>query len=310
MENYYRIYEQVYESPTTTIANIAKNAGLPSFRVSRCLKEMYAKDILIGPYLLMKPAPNYKEYVYLLNFSNPYPTFEALEQLPQVVYCVLLSGDWNILAIMDSPLDFSKMEGFQNIVSQGMRGLSYTPKATHVTWRKGFEKVNRYIVEFVPAETERSETKPLDWGEDEWKLFQAFEHDLRKEKLPVLREIGVKRNCYLKWIKTLNDHCTIHTEFHPGGHYSSGKVYFLFSSEYRSQIRSLFSLFPASSFFTEVGDELLVLTRIAPPDIGIELFRVPKEMQKKGMIKEFRQTIFLLDYRRSRWDSRFRQSFP
>lgn len=158
---------------------------------------------------------------------------------------------------------------------------------------------------------ERSEAAPsLDWGQDEWKLYHALQHNLRKEKLPVLREIGVKQNCYQKWIRALNDHCTIHTEFHPGGHYSSGNACYLFSSEYRSQIRSLLSLFPASSFFTEVGDKLLVLTRIAPPDIGIELFRVPKEMQKKGMIKEFRQAIFLLDYRRSRWDSRFRQSFP
>lgn len=304
-EDYYRIYNEVYESPTVSVRAIAENLGLPCSTVYRYLKDMYEREILVGPYILMKPAPNYKEYVYLLNFSNPYAAFEALEQLPQVVYCAMVSGDWDIVVITDSPLNYSSLEGFQNIVDQGVRGFSYTPKVRNTTWEEGFEQTNKYIAEFVPAEKERSEAvPPLDWREDEWKLFRAFQHGLREKKIPVLREIEVRHDFYLEWMRTLNDHCTVHTEFHPRGYISSGNAYFLFSSEYGSQVRSLFSLLPVTSFFTEVGDKLLVLTNIAPPNLGIELFLIPNRMQKKGMIKESKQAAFFFDYKRNKRNSR------
>ena len=70
LEKYYRIYEQIYANPVITICDIAENTGLSRNTVSKYLHHMYANKIIVGPYLTMKPAPNYKEYLYLMNFKT------------------------------------------------------------------------------------------------------------------------------------------------------------------------------------------------------------------------------------------------
>ncbi|MGD2251273.1 MAG: HTH domain-containing protein, partial [Candidatus Methanofastidiosia archaeon] len=66
LENFYRIYEQVYHENTMSIYEIAQNAGISRNTVRKYLKKMYEQDMLQGPYLRVKPAENYTEYVYLM----------------------------------------------------------------------------------------------------------------------------------------------------------------------------------------------------------------------------------------------------
>jgi response regulator of citrate/malate metabolism len=50
LENFYRIYEQIYQDNTMSIFEIAQNTGLSRNTVAKYLEKMYEKDILKGPY--------------------------------------------------------------------------------------------------------------------------------------------------------------------------------------------------------------------------------------------------------------------
>jgi len=93
-KSYHKIYEQIYQDPRISLIDITQNTGLSRNTVSRYLQEMYSQGILIGPYLRMKPAQNYREYVYLMNFSDPFFAFKGLKGFPHVLCCAVTFGDW------------------------------------------------------------------------------------------------------------------------------------------------------------------------------------------------------------------------
>jgi len=49
MRNYFKIYQQIYEYPTMSICDISQTTGLSRNTVTKYLKEMYVKGILVGP---------------------------------------------------------------------------------------------------------------------------------------------------------------------------------------------------------------------------------------------------------------------
>ena len=77
MVNYHKIYSCVYDFPTMSVYDIALHTGLSRNTVIRYLKEMYTNGMIRGPHIRMKPALNYTEYVYLLNFQDPYKVFRG-----------------------------------------------------------------------------------------------------------------------------------------------------------------------------------------------------------------------------------------
>lgn len=295
MRDYYRIFEQIYEDPIMSFYTISVNTQLSRNTVSKYLKEMYEKDILIGPYLRMKPAVNYKEYVYLLRFTDPYTAFRELEQF-HCLYTAVTFGDWNILVITNKLLDFSQLKGFETVVDQEMRFCFYTPKVEVITWYKCFERVYEQLDRFTPGLIESKDYRLtfLHWGDTEWKLFSAFSH-IRKKVTPVLKKIGVTYETYAKWMKTLEDHCTIHTEFYPEGFKTYVCYCFLFYTDYRESVRALFSLFPATSRVIELEKNLLVFVHVTSSAVRRGLMCLIYDMATKRMIKGFRQAVVLLD---------------
>lgn len=294
-KDYYRIYEQIFGNPTISIYGLAQNTGLARNTVAEYLQEMYSQEILIGPYLKMNPARNYKEYVYLMDFENPLSTFQGLKEFPHILHCSLSFGDWNIMVTTDRNLDFSKLVGFQSIVFWGVKGFTHTPKAEYTTWGESFKKIHEKIKEFTPIQREiRERTLTyLHWGNDEWKLYHAFKSNLRQKITPTLRRIKLRYENYSKWMKTLDTHCTIQAEFYPEGYKTYMGYCFLFSCGDRSAVRSLFSLFPTSSVITEVGDHLLVFTQVPFSDNTGSLFCATYDMKTVRMIRKFSQALIL-----------------
>jgi len=186
MKNYFKIFEQIYEFPTMSLNEIAATTELSRNTVSKYLKEMYARNILVGPHLRVNPHANYKEYVYLMNFSDPWMVFKGLKGFPHVLYHAVAFGDWNTMVITNNPLDFSQLVGFQNVVYQGIRYCSYTPKPAHTTWDESLKKVCQQIAQGTPARIEYKSRKvaPLTWQEDEWKLFHIFKYNMRQKVTP------------------------------------------------------------------------------------------------------------------------------
>ena len=98
--------------------------------------------MLVGPYLEMKSCSNYMEYVYLINFSDPFFTFKGLRDIPHVVYHAITSGSWNTLVVTDRNLDFSKLVGFQSLLYQGVKVRTSTPKVECNPWDESVVRIS------------------------------------------------------------------------------------------------------------------------------------------------------------------------
>ncbi|MBU7013086.1 MAG: winged helix-turn-helix transcriptional regulator [Theionarchaea archaeon] len=205
-KSYHKIYEQIYQDPRISLIDITQNTGLSRNTVSRYLQEMYSRGILVGPYLRMKPAQNHREYVYLMNFTDPFFAFKGLKGFPNVLCCAVTFGDWNIMVVTNRLLDFSQLVGFQSMVARGVKGITDTPKVEYIPWDLCFTKINEKIKEFTPAQRKsRTRTSPsLTWGNDEWKLYHAFKSNMRQKITPTLRKINVRYDTYREWMNTLD----------------------------------------------------------------------------------------------------------
>ncbi|MBU7019383.1 MAG: hypothetical protein HXS44_17890 [Theionarchaea archaeon] len=292
--NYHKVFEQIFENPTRSIYDVAHGSRLSRNTVSKYLTEMYMKDVIIGPQIRMNPAPNYKEYIYLVNFRNPFQVFEGLNRFPHVVYHTMTFGEWNIMAVTNRPLDFSKLVGFETMVRQGVRGRSYTPKVECLSWDESFERIYEQMHRFTPVRTEdknRLLAPPLDWGDDEWKLYHAFKYNLRRKVTPTLRKIGVRYEAYGKWAEDLEDHCSIHVGFYPEGYRNYMTYCFVFSSDHEQSLQSIFSLFPTTPFIVEMGNQLMVFVNMISSEITRKLFCTIYDIKRKEMIKGFKEAV-------------------
>ncbi|MBU7028700.1 MAG: hypothetical protein HXS48_17325 [Theionarchaea archaeon] len=292
-EGYCKVAGQLCENPFMHREKIAKNAKLSRNTVSEYLKSMYTKNILIGPWMSLNPHSDYKEYVYLMNFSDPFHAYKGLKGFPHVVYPGIALGDWNTIVITDRQLDFPQLVGFESVVYQGVKGNVYTPKIKYTAWDQSLKKIYEHIEKFTPGEPEPKKrlVPPLNWEEDQWKLYHAFKVNVRKKVTPLLRNIKVRYETYLQWMKTLQDHCTIHTEFYPQGCNTYLCHCYLLSSDYNQSIISLFSLFPTTPVIMEVGDRLLVFLKVVSSNVTRGMIYTIFDMKAVEMIKEFSSAV-------------------
>ncbi|MBU7029447.1 MAG: winged helix-turn-helix domain-containing protein [Theionarchaea archaeon] len=296
MRNYYKIYGQIYEWPIMSLLDIAVNTGLSRNTVSKYLQEMYTKNIIVGPHLRMNPSSNYREYVYLLNFADPWLVFKGLEQFPHVLYHGITFGDWNTLVITDSLLDFSKLIGFQEVVYRGVRGYSSTPKGKHLTWDEWFKTVNTQVAraDLHQMEYKNRVLPHLPWEKDEWKLYHAFKYNLRRKVTPLLKKINVRYETYMKWMETLETYCSTHTGFYPEGYNTYMSYCFLFVTDAK-EVHSLFSLVPTTPFIIGLGHHLLVFASI--PSLHVtRMSCLIYHMKAKNLIREYKQAVVLFHH--------------
>jgi hypothetical protein len=213
-----------------SISEIAQNTDMSRNTVAKYLKKMYEKDILQGPYLRVKPAQNYTEYVYLME-----------------------------------------------------------------PWVQCAYQVEDYLHEFEPelTPTQRNILPKLPWGNKEWTLFSAFYGNIRKKITPTLKKIEMRYEEYTAWKNGLDMYCTPHTGFYPQGYTSYAHHCFLVSSEYEPQVKKVFSFFPTTSFFMEVGKSLLVIVSVPDPTVIRWLYCVINAMKAYGIIKKFWHAHFV-----------------
>ena len=293
LKRYHKIYGQVYANPVMFITDIAQNTGISRNTVAKYIKEMYKDHILVGPHLQVHPAPDYRQSVYLMEFTDPWKAFCGLKEFPHVVYHAVTSGDWNTTVITDRLLDVTKLVGFEKVVAQGVRYHSYTPKVELTTWDKTFQEVYKKLSQFkARPEDKIREITPLNWQEDEWTLYHAFK-SMRKPIVPLLQKISVSYEHYLKWMSDLYTYCSVHTGFYPDGYESYLDYCFLFFTDYEESVKSLFSLFPTTPFFIEVDNNLLAFIPVNTSEAQRNLFCVIYDMQETGMIKHFKQALTL-----------------
>jgi hypothetical protein len=292
---FHKIYEQINASKGIPIYEIADSVHMSRNTVSKYLLEMYENEVLMGPQIKVLPSSDYREYVYLMNFRNPFHFFRNVKGFPHVLYHAMTFGDWNSLVITDRLIDFSHIVGYEKTVFQEMRYHSCTPKTKYVLWAQSFEKCSQHIATFSPHKERknRSVAPALAWGEDQWKMYHAFKDNTRKTATTTLKEIGVRYESYVTWAEDLDTHCSVHTGFYPEGYPTYTTYCFLFSTDYEQTVREIFSHFPTTPFIMEVGNHLMVLMSVALPGIKRQLFCSIYDMRTQEIIETFSHASFL-----------------
>lgn len=231
-----------------------------------------------------------------MQFENSRTAFQALKEFPHMVYCAHLFGDWNTMVITDTQFDLTQLVGFKEMVFQGTRGVSYTAKADLASWRHCVYHVGDYLQKFQPklTLTQRKVLPELPWGEKEWMLYSAFHDNVRKKITKTLQKIEVRYEEYREWKTGLDIYCTTHTGFYPQGYDSYAHHCFVVSTEYEPQVKRLFSLFPTTSFFMEVGQSLLIIVSVPNPQVTRWLYSVINVMKAEEMITHCSHAQFLL----------------
>ena len=289
MRSYYQIFEQIYSNPNVPLCEISQKTGLARNTVSKYTKEMYTRNVLVGPYLALKPALNYQEYVYLMRVTEPFSVVDRLKEDSHVVYYAVTFGDWNIMVITDEVGDFSQVP-VESVVYQGVKGYCYTPKVGLNNWNESFRRMHEEIASFNgDPHKERRNASLLEWGEDQWKLCYAFKNNVRRKVIPTLKKIKVGYETYAKWMNTLKDHCTIHTGFYPEGYHTYMNYCFLVRSEYELMVKSLAALLPVTPFVAEIGNQMLVMISASSPWVTRSLFCVFCDMKTKNIIKRYQK---------------------
>jgi hypothetical protein len=255
---YHSIYEQIYGEGQIPIWKIAQNTGLPRSTTTRYISEMYEQKILVGPYLSIRAAPDYREYVYLANFRNPQKKFPGLSHFPSVVECALTFGDWNTFLVTSQPLNVPRMHGFQDLVLVEQKYSTITPKTEFTTWDTAFSKAYEVMGAKSPGNLKREVASALDWGEDQWKMYDAFSPNLRQTAAPTLKESGVRYESYRAWKEELGTHCSIHTEFYPESYDQYSHHCFLVKSSCECQVLDVVSCLPATCRIVEMENHLLI----------------------------------------------------
>jgi hypothetical protein len=288
-EYHYEIFEQIRSNPAVPTYEIGQNIGISRNTVHKYLEEMYAQEIMKGPSIELKAAPDYKEYIYLMNFDGPRYVFDGLKGFPNVLYHAMTFGSWNTMVISDRLLDFSRLIGFQDRIFQGVKYRSCTPRTEFTTWEEGFETSSEMIDQHTSSDggNDRKLAPPLEWGADEWKLFDAFEGNIRKKVTPILREIKIRYETYQEWQEDLERHCSIHAGFYPEGYSKYMHFHFLFSSSHEELIRSIFSCFPTTSVITELEDQLLVSAWVNHSDNIRAMLCHLHDIEAKGILQRF-----------------------
>ena len=292
----YKIFEQIYESPTVKNYEIGNKAKICRNIIPRYLKTMYAQGIVRGPFLFMKATPEYKEYVYLMNFQDPLFAFERLKAFPHVVYTGMTSGDWNVIVVTDRLLDLSRLEGAEHVGFKGFVDYRETPKVQYIRWENSFEKIDQEIESFSPVQKEPricNVTPSLYWEKDEWTLYHIFKYDMRKKTTALLRKNGIRYDTFTKWKNELVKYCTVHTEFYPKGYDEYLRYSFLFSTDYPEKVKSVFSFFPATPIFMELDNHLFTILSLESFGCIKKLFRSIFAMKAKNIINGYRTAIVI-----------------
>jgi hypothetical protein len=303
IHDYGNIAHEISINPAVQGKVIAQKVDLSRNTVSKHLKRMYERHILVGPWISLMPHPDYTEYVYLMNFSDSFTVFEQLKGFPHVLYQGAAFGDWNTVVITDRFLDFSQLVGFQSVVYQGEKGIVFTPPVTYCPWNTWLQKMYDHLDTLsLKDESGAAVIAPplnwgVNWGENEWKLYHAFRQNMRKKTTHVLKRLHIRYDIYTQWMKTLHDHCTIHTEFYPEGLTTYAQYCFLIDTDYNQSVKSLLSLFPTTPVIMEVGTQLLVFLKVVSSEATKNMIVMICDMKARGIINEVRKAHMIFEYK-------------
>jgi hypothetical protein len=152
-----------------------------------------------------------------------------------------------------------------------------TAKTEFTTWDAAFSKAYEVMNARSPGNLKREVAPALDWGEDQWKMYDEFSPNLRKIATPALKKSGIRYESYQAWKEELETHCTVHTEFYPESYDQYIHHCFLVENSYECQVRDVVSCLPATCRVVEIENHLLIFVNTRSVAVLKRLIALPQK---------------------------------
>lgn len=289
------IYELLEDQPRINIKTIASILDSDRHSASNRLKEIFSYGYALKPQIRKRSYQNMKEYMYFLQHQNPQDAFEKYSNREEVVYLAVLGGSPNFWMITRKPLDVRAS------VVEGPRSDYVVPTAPEATWDDAFRRIHTKIEEFDPVSYQPHNMiqnhwdECIEWNDEDEKLYNAFQYDLRKKLSPVMKENLISGEKIYKWFDRLEETCTVFTHFFPDGIDAYDPYLLTVDTDYEDFILDLFSQFPTTCTFFKIGERLFCscyvkrtyLKRVTGPVNGIEDLEIPlifKILKNRGYV--------------------------
>lgn len=299
LRRYHAIYDQIYLNPRIHVHEISRNLRMARNTISGYLDHMYESQILFGPELRLKYYSELDEYVYLARVDDPYAAFKELQRDPEIIYCCMFLGDWNIMFMADKDYNAPHICGFEDVLLKGARRDITSPRIPLVGWRAAFQRMKEIASEFDPDglhETESVIHNPPKWDDEEWKLFYEYKYNFRKKVTPVLRKYLISSDKFYRWLDTLPEHASVNLRFYPDEYENYTHFTFLFKTKYPQAVISLLSHLPTSPGCTEIDGGVITMLSIKSDLTFAELYATIHKMKISGMIEGFNHAIAVFHY--------------
>ena len=292
LPRYYQIYKQLYEDPYRCQTKIAKNTPFSQSTVSTYLSEMYASSLFKGPFIFVKPAQTYHEYVYFLEVDDPVSVYKLLLKDPHIREVTAYSGDWDISVVTDVKIDFSTV-GYKRIVHHGIKGVTQLSKVTSLDWDYSMKKIQNTVSTPEKKSTLYEEIPIIPWDEKGWIFYHYFKSNVRKNVMPVLRDHKIRFCRYKEWVLQLPDFAVIKPAFYPHTFPTYCVFDFLIESAYHHQLTTILGFLPSTSIFFSAGTHVTTRLLVQDRKEANDLFNLLEELKKLGYCSQYQYALSL-----------------
>lgn len=256
-KEYRIIFELLGGKPRINVKEVASILDSDRHSASNRLKEAFTLGYVLRPQVRKRSYQNMEEYMYFMQCDNPLDTFEKYGNDESVMYRAVMGGPVNFWMITTEERNID-----DDVVVKGLRSDYYVAVAPEITWDDSITRIHAKINEFDP-ETYSPQKKIqthwnefIEWDEEDEKIFDAFQYDLRRKLTPIMKENLISGEKIYKWLDRLNETCTMYTQFFPEGISNYDPYVLMVDTPYEDFIIDLFSQFPTSTMFFRVHNHL------------------------------------------------------
>lgn len=244
--------------------------------------------------IFLKSAQHYKRYVYMVQFENACSVYRYFKEIPHIVGRSLGCGHWNVLLICENTMNFSLVQGVQQCVFQGVKGLTYLSKVTSLDWDKSLERMYTAVSRPTKKSFLYEEIPSILWKDWEWNLFYRLQQNVRVEIMPILKELKITFEKYQKWMASLEQYAVIQCGFYPFGIDNYFAFDFLFESVYHKDLVHILGMLPSTSVFYTVGDTLFARLFVLDKREKDDLFTLILTLREKKYFTDCYQANVIL----------------
>lgn len=255
MDVYYSIYEQLLVDERISLAAMSKSVGLARNTVTSHFDYMLRAEIIRPPSMRLRMFEDLREYAYFLKFDRPLRVFQELSQHPNVIYCCLASGAFDMAVIANAPLDIENHPQLRKSLVHGMRGDYLVSHVPRTTYEEAFSRIKRVLEE---DNLERSRI-PMDfpkqeivWTDLEWRLFYDLKYDMRRTFTDIVKKHKISKWLFYQCYEHIKKNCVKVIPFYPHRRPNYTDLYFALETDYEKQLVDLLMQFPSSSLFFKV----------------------------------------------------------